>query len=116
MSLASAFQASGPTVLLAVSAASQQIAIAQTGTIKTPSTLRVYNSSANVVYIAFGAAAPGPTAAIPVGGTPALGLPVAPGAVEVFTVPGGDGGGTYIAAMAAVAGPSNVFLTPGEGL
>lgn len=115
MSLASAFQASGPTVFLGVTAASQQVAVVNAGTLKVPSTVRVRNQSTNEVYIAFGAAT-GVVAAIPAGGTPALGVPLAPGVVEVFTVPGGDNGGTYIAAVAAVAGPSNVLFTPGEGL
>lgn len=108
------FQATGPTVLLGVTAASQQVVIANSGTIKAPGQVMVVNLSTNTVYIAFGAAT-GVVAAIPAGGTPALGVPVLPSAIEVFSVPGGDGTGTYIAAIASVAGPSNVSFTPGEG-
>jgi hypothetical protein len=99
---------------LGVTGSSQQVTIAQSGTIKDPSSVMVCNLSANTVYLAFGAAT-GVTAAIPVGGTPALGVPVPAGAVEVFNVPGGDPTGTYIAAIAGVAGPSTVTFTPGEG-
>lgn len=115
MSNLSPFQATGPTVLLGVTASSTVATIANTGTLKAPSAVMVANLSTNTVYIAFGAATPGPTAAIPVAGTPALGVPIPPGIVEVFQTPGGDNGGTYIAAIAGVAGPSSVTFTPGEG-
>ena len=108
------FQATGNTVLLGVTAASQQVTIANAGTIKPPSHVMVVNLSANVVYIAFGAAT-GVTAAIPAGGTPANGIPIPAGAVMVFSTPGGDATGTYAAAIAAIAGPSNISFTPGEG-
>lgn len=112
--IASPFQPSGLTVLLGVTASSQQVLVAQAGSLKVPSQVMVANLSANVVYIAFGAAT-GVTAVIPIGGTPANGIPIPAGAVEVFSVPGGDATGTYVAAIAAVAGPSNVTFTPGEG-
>lgn len=115
MSNVSPFQATGPTVLLGVTASSQVATIAQSGTIKPPSQVMVVNLSTNTVYLAFGGSSTGLTAAIPSAGTPALGLPVLPNAIEVFSTPGGDGSGTYIAAIAAVAGPSNVTFTPGEG-
>jgi DNA-binding beta-propeller fold protein YncE len=112
--IGSPFQSTGPTVLLGVTASSQQVLVAQAGTLKVPSQVMVANLSTNVVYIAFGSTT-GVTAAIPVGGTPALGIPIPPSAVEVFSTPGGDATGTYVAAIAAVAGPSNVTFTPGEG-
>jgi hypothetical protein len=110
----SPFQATGPTVFLGVTASSQQVVVANSGTIKAPSSVLVCNLSTNTVYLAFGSVT-GVVAAIPAGGTPALGVPVPAGTVETFNLPGGDSTGTYIAAIAAVAGPSSVTFTPGEG-
>lgn len=114
MSNISPFQVTGNTVFLGVTGSSQQVTVANAGTIKAPSSVMVCNLSVNTVYLAF-AATTGATAVIPVGGTPSQGVPVPAGAVEVFQVPGGDGAGTYIAAIAGVAGPSSVTFTPGEG-
>lgn len=114
MSSITPFQVTGPTVLLGVTGSSQEVVVANSGTIKDPSQVMVVNLSTNTVYVAFGSVA-GVVAAIPVAGSPALGMPVLPNAIEVFSVPGGDGSGTRIAAIAGVAGPSNVTFTPGEG-
>jgi hypothetical protein len=104
-----AFRAEGPTVFQNVTATSVAVQV-----LVTPNRhVRVYNAGTNVVYIRAGGS--GVVAAIPVAGTPAWGIPLAPGEVEVIRIADGDSQG-HIAAIAAVAGPTPVFYTPGEGI
>ena len=74
---------------------------------------RIANSStSNVVHLGWGAtaAAAATNAAAAASGTPAAGLPILPGGVEVlrFTP------GVFFSAFASSA--STVFITPGQGL
>ena len=101
-----AFRAEGPTVFMNVVATSANVQV-HTGLAQS---VRVYNAGTNVVYIR-GGADNTVTAAIATAGTPQWGMPLAPGEVEVIRAPGG-----WIAAIAAVAGPTPIFMTPGQGL
>ena len=70
--------------------------------------VRIYNAGANDVYFAFGGsavAATVPTNADVSGGS----LPVKAGDTAIFACPY-----EYVAAIASVAGPTQVWLTPGE--
>ena len=87
------------TVNLGVTAASQQL-LFQTGIFSRH--CRVYNASANDVFIEFGET--GITAAL------ATGIPVKAGTTQIFSA-----AHQFVAAIAAVAGPSTVYFTPGEG-
>lgn len=97
-----AFAAAGKalTVNLGVTNASQRIQV-QTGNISRH--VRIYNSSANDVFIEIGDV--GITAAL------ATGMPIKAGTTQILAL-----GELYIAAIASVAGPSTVYFTPGEGL
>lgn len=114
MSIIAPFQATGLTVAIDVIATSAANTIPQAGTLKIPSQLLISNLSVNNVYV-FISAAPTPVVAIPAPGTPANGVPVLAGQTVVYGVPGGDDHGCYIAAIAGVAGPSRITVTPGEG-
>lgn len=70
--------------------------------------VRAYNAGANDVFLAFGGstvAATLPTNADISGGS----LPLKAGDTAVFACPH-----QYVAAIAAVAGPTQIWLTPGE--
>ena len=101
-----AFRAEGATVALNVGNTSSNVQV-HSGFC---SNIRIVNASANAVYVNFG-----PdntiTAAIPVPGTPANGMAIPAGEVEIVRAPGG-----WVAAIASVVGPSEIFLTPGQGL
>ena len=101
-----AFRAEGPSVFLNVTAASQNVQV-HAGTCPN---IRFYNAGTNVVYLNVGKDNT-VTAAIATAGSPANGMPLAPGEVEVIRAPGG-----WIALIAAAAGPTPVFMTPGYGL
>jgi hypothetical protein len=99
-----AFRAEGPTVKLLPVSLRARIQV-HTGNSKH---IRVYNKGAVEVYLAFGAS--GLLRSIPVVGTPALGMPIPAGAVEIFTATVG-----YVAAITP-SGTADLFFTPGEGM
>lgn len=68
----------------------------------------VVNTGSNPVYVAFGGS--GVTAAIPVSGTPANGIPVGAGATYTFSL----SGQSHIAAIAST-GTNSVFFAAGVG-
>jgi hypothetical protein len=106
MSRLHAFRAEGPTVKVTAGIATGATPVqVHTGNSKH---IRVYNKGAVEVYLAFGASAI--AAVIPVVGTPALGMPIPAGAVEIFTATVG-----YVAAITP-SGTADIFLTPGEGM
>jgi hypothetical protein len=105
------FQPTGLTVLAAVINSSATVNVPNAGTQKVPQQLLVQNLSTNVCYFAQGA-----TCTIPSAGSPANGIPVQPGVTVVYTVVGGDAVlGAIVSTNCAVAGPSNMTFTPGEG-
>jgi hypothetical protein len=97
-----AFRAEGPTVFQNVTATSVAVQVLVTSNRH----VRIYNAGANVVYIRAGKS--DVAAVIPTAGSPQWGLPIAPGEVEVMRIADGDSQG-YIAAIAAVAGPSRLL-------
>jgi hypothetical protein len=105
MSRIHAFRPEGPTVKVAATTTSGATAVQiHPGTSKH---IRVWNSGAAEAYVAFGAS--GVAAVIPTG-TPANGMPVPAGAVEIFTAVAG------YAAVIMGTGTASVWMTPGEGL
>lgn len=72
---------------------------------------RIYNAGTVAVQIVFGVGAQ--TAALSVPGTPAPGYIIAPGAVEIVSIPANA---DSFAAIGTGAGPSVVYVTRGDGL
>ncbi len=66
--------------------------------------VRLYNSGAEAVFIAFGDST--------VTTTVAAGMPIGAGVTEVL----GCGGQSYIAGITAGSGPAVLYVTPGEGV
>jgi hypothetical protein len=100
-----AFRAEGKTVKVAATTTSGGTAVQiHPGTSKH---IRVWNSGAAEVYVAFGGSAV--AAAVP-GASPEFGLPIPAGGVEIFTATEG------YAAVIMGTGTANVFMTPGEGM
>ena len=115
MSELSPFQPQGPTALLAVNATSQTIAVKKYGTSKVPKFLQFVNLGGATVFVNMGMT-PDVTAAIPIAGTPASGLPIQAGSTVIYETAGGhNADGAYVAAIAASAGPFSLYITPGEG-
>lgn len=82
-----------------------------------PSQFRFYNANATWVYVNIGSAAGNTVAAIPVAGTPAYGVPIAPQSQLTLTGWQGQGSNVTIAVIngAAANTLSTVYVTPGEG-
>ena len=107
--MSQAFGANGNTVALTVGIASASIALQLPGGLtKWTYQCLVTNSGANMAFVAFGAS--GIVAAIPVAGTPANGVPIAPNSTRAFTVNSGQ----YIAAIASATG-NTLYATAGVG-
>jgi hypothetical protein len=88
------------TVNIAVNAGSQRVAVQSE---RSSSHVRIVNNSGVTIFVEFGD--------VTIVATVATGLPIPAGAVEVLRLDT-----THIAAIAAVAGPSTIYFTPGEGL
>lgn len=81
-----------------------------------PQQYSFYNANATTVYVNIGSAAGNTTAAVPVPGTPAYGMPI-PGATRM-TLSGWQGQGSNVTIAVISVGPNitnQVFITPGEG-
>jgi len=95
-----AFNPSGPTVSLAVTATTGRVQY-QPGT--SGSAIRIYNAGTVAAFIVCGEAT--------VVATTAVGMPIAPSSVEVL----GCQGATYVAAITA-SGTATIYVTPGAGI
>lgn len=103
-----AFQAAGTAVTVAASVVATSSRVAVETAIGARH-VRIYNASVNDVFIEIGNASV--AAAIPVAGGANGGMGVRAGTTQIFALTD-----TNVALIAAVAGPSLVYLTPGEGL
>lgn len=74
---------------------------------------RIFNGGTVTAFLGIGVNAAAATAAavIPVAGTPAAGIPIPAGIVEVISAPPD----AYFSAITA-SGTASVYVTPGEGL
>ena len=107
--MSQAFGANGNTVALVVGVASTSAALQLPGGLtKWTWQCLVTNSGTNTAFVAFGASSI--VAVIPVAGTPANGIAIAPNTTRAFTVNGGQ----YIAAIAAAIG-NTLYATAGVG-
>lgn len=103
------FSSSANTGMLSVGTSSTSVALPIPAALSAWSNqVLVVNAGANPVFVAFGGSSV--TAAIPVAGTPANGVPVPAGASQVFTV----SGAVKIAAIAAT-GTNSVYFVAGVG-
>jgi hypothetical protein len=98
---------------IAVTIAATNTTAALPFTINNGSSLRVYNSSSVAIAITTGISAATAVAVFPVNGTPAAGLVIAPGGVEVFTIPPNA---AFVGVIGASASGSLAYFTQGEGL
>jgi hypothetical protein len=112
VSIISSFQPTGNTVAVLPATSSANIAVPASAASSNVGQVRVYNGSNQTVYLAWGSTS-AVAAAIPVVGTPNLGVPVPPGAVETFS---NQGGPTYIAYIVSATATGNLYITPGEGI
>lgn len=96
-----AFQPNGSTVSLTAGTSTGSVALTGGGS---GSNVRVYNSGTVVAFVNFGTSTV--TAAV------ASGMPIAPGAVEMFTLPQSV---THAAAITA-AGTPVLYFTTGQGI
>ena len=107
--MSQAFGANGNTVALTVGTVSSRAAMQFPGGLSSWTwQCLVTNSGTNTVFVAFGTV--GIVAAIPVVGTPANGIAIAPNTTRAFTVQGAQ----YIAAIAAATG-NTLYATAGVG-
>ncbi len=101
----------GATVALAAGTASARVALTDTAAGTGERTVRVLNAGPETAFVAFGHAAA--TAAVPVAGAPAAGIPVpAGGGAEPFRIPADA---THMAAVCA-SGTATLYVTVGQGL
>ena len=77
------------------------------------SSLRVYNASSVTIAITTGNTAATAVAVFPTNGTPAAGMVIAPGAVEVFTIPPNA---AFVGVIGASAQTPLAYFTQGEGV
>lgn len=99
------------TVAMSISTSSENDPLAKTTeAVANGSRLRIFNAGPNTVFINFGGSSV--AAAIPVEDTPAAGIPIPSGMVEVYEV----GALTYIAAICAAAESAVIYLTSGDGV
>ena len=115
------FTPAQPTQMLGVTATSQALAFVP------DDVLLIYNAGANDIFITLGESTTGLTAVIPTSGTPQNGFWVKAGTMMIVGtpsggtfVPSGQGGSppqriSALAAIAAVAGPTSLYFTPGAG-
>lgn len=109
------FQPMGKTVLAVANGTSGIVTV----TADSPcNQFRFFNANATLVFVTIGSAAGNATATIPTAGTPAYGIPIAPGLQDI-TLTGWQSGGFSNVTIALIStGPnvtSQVFITPGEG-
>ena len=105
--MSTSFRPTGLTSLLSVSNVSASV---QVNNNTQANSYRFHNGSAQELFITWAAAAP--TAVIPTAGNPANGIPLHANATVVLTLDPN----AFIAAIAAAAGPFNLFITPGEAV
>lgn len=110
-----AFNPQGKTVVVAAAAvapAGVQAPVDERFSARVSGQMRIVNSSLNLVHLGFGFSATeaAANAVAAVAGTPADGIPLLPGAIEIMRFPAGS----WFSGVAAAA--STVYLTPGEGL
>lgn len=98
-----AFSPVGATVNLAATTSTGAVALTDIGHIGSKA-VRVYNSGASTVFIAFGTSS--------IVATTAAGMPVPAGAIETFEI---SGSVTHVAGITA-SGTSTVYFTSGRGL
>ncbi len=98
------------TVALSVTASNSQ-ATTPTGFKQGGTACRIYNSGSTAVCVVFGVGAQ--TAVLPVAGTPSAGYVIAPGAVEIVSIPANS---DSFAAIGTAAGPSVIYVLRGDGL
>lgn len=110
-----AFNPQGKTVVVAAAAvapAGVQVPVNGNFSAQETGQIRIVNAGTNLVHLGVG-----PTAALAqanavaaAAGTPAAGIPMLPGAVEIMRFPVGS----YFSGLAA--GATTVYMTPGEGI
>jgi len=110
-----AFNPQGSTVLVAAAAvapAGVQVPVNNQFNAQETGQVRIVNAGTNIVHIGVG-----PTAALAqanavaaTAGTPAAGIPMLPGAVEIMRFPVGS----YFSGVASSA--TTIYMTPGQGL
>lgn len=111
-----AFNPMGRTVVVpadAVAPAGVQAPVLAALSAQETGQVRIVNSSLNLVHLGVGstAALAQAAAVAAAAGSPAAGIPLAAGAVEVLRF----APGAFFSGISA-AGPSTVFVTPGQGL
>lgn len=107
MSQLNAFYPQGNTVAVLPTASNQAITLTGAAGANTMQ-VRVVNKSTQDIFLNFGG-----TAVVPTPGSPAAGLCVASGAVEVFTISAGI---STVGVIQATAGTGNAYFTQGEGV
>lgn len=107
--MAELFAFGGNTIALNVTTALAAVSLGGT-TGQQGKVLRIWNSGDVPVFIATGADSA--TAAIPANGTPANGMPIAPGATIGISLQGSQ---THIAAITA-SGAATIYVTQGSGI
>lgn len=105
------FQPDGNTVCLSV-ANTSHTAVTITCTSGGAPNLYIQNPSANAVWFNVVGTGTAPAAVIPTDGSPANGFIVPAGGAKVI---GPVGPNPSVTAIASVAGPSSVYITPGYG-
>jgi hypothetical protein len=110
-----AFNPQGNTVVVAAAAVAPsgvQAPVNEKFKAQETGQMRIVNASTNLVHIGYGptAAAAQANAVAAAAGTPAAGIPMLGGAVEILRFPFGS----YFSGVAASA--STVYMTPGEGI
>lgn len=106
------FRPIGDTVPFEVDDASDRVALPD-GYDAASRTIRIFNDSTNLVFVAFGGSAV--VAAIPTVETPATGLPVAPGRETGFEI-ADDSAVSHVAAICTSGETATVYVTIGRGL
>lgn len=106
--MSTSFRPTGLTHLLSVSNVSSSV---QVNNITQANAYRFHNGSAQELFLTWATAA-APTAVAPTAGSPANGIPLHANATIVLTLDPN----AFIAAIAAAAGPFNLFITPGEAV
>jgi hypothetical protein len=96
---------------IGITASNQAVALPN-GAQQSSCQVRLYNNSSNAIAITFGQGAANAVAVFPTGGTPANGIVMAPGAIEVFSVPPQA---THFGVIGAAAG-GTLYVTQGEGV
>jgi hypothetical protein len=110
-----AFNPQGNTVVVAAAAAAPagvQAPVNGKFDAQTTGQVRIVNAGTNTVHLGVGPSATEATAnaVAATAGSPAAGIPLVPGAVEILRFPLGS----YFSGLAASA--TTLYITPGEGL